>query len=129
MLLRVKSSVGLGAALLLSLLAACSPRDNPPNTPSAPSGPDTVTTLGHYYYSAQASDPDGDSIAAKFIWDDTLTNGWTAFVPGGSRVPILINVLHESASPAASSSSAEMHSSQVVSTPTRRPMARAVSEE
>lgn len=53
---------------------------------------DTISGLprwavGRWYHaSAHVTDPDGDSVAVKFVWDDSQAGGWSAFVPSGSVV-------------------------------------------
>jgi outer membrane protein assembly factor BamB len=34
----------------------------------------------------KVTDPDGDSVAVKFIWSDSLTSGWSPFVASGGTV-------------------------------------------
>ena len=36
-----------------------------------------------YHVSVQVIDPDADSVAVKFVWDESLATGWSAFVPSG----------------------------------------------
>jgi hypothetical protein len=53
---------------------------------------DTMTGLrrwavGRWYHtSVRVTDPDADSVAVKFIWDDSLTTGWSALIPSGSTI-------------------------------------------
>jgi len=43
--------------------------------------------VGRWYHaSAHVTDPDGDSVAVKFVWDDSQAGAWSAFVPSGSVV-------------------------------------------
>ena len=39
-----------------------------------------------YRASVRFTDPDGDSVAVKFVWGDLPTAGWSAYVPSGSVV-------------------------------------------
>jgi len=57
--------------------------NQPPNTPSAPSGPDTGTPGASYTFSATTTDPDGDDVAFNFDWGDRTESGWTSFVASG----------------------------------------------
>jgi hypothetical protein len=57
---------------------------HPPNTPSAPSGPDSGTHGPSYSFSASTTDPDGDDVAFNFDWGDETESGWTSFVASGS---------------------------------------------
>ncbi len=56
---------------------------HPPNTPSAPSGPDSGTHGPSYSFSATTTDPDGDDVAFRFKWGDETESGWTSFVRSG----------------------------------------------
>ena len=60
------------------------PENQPPNTPSSPSGPDTGTPGASYNFSATTTDPDGDQVAFKFSWGDGTESGWTSFVDSAS---------------------------------------------
>jgi len=60
------------------------PENEPPNTPSAPTGPDSGTPGSPYTFSATTTDPDGDDIAFKFDWGDGSQSDWTSFVASGS---------------------------------------------
>jgi hypothetical protein len=39
-----------------------------------------------YRVGFNVTDPDGDSVAVKFLWDDGRSSGWSAFMPSGSDV-------------------------------------------
>jgi len=39
-----------------------------------------------YHLSLSVSDPEGDSVAVKFLWGDLPAAGWSAFVPSGSVI-------------------------------------------
>ena len=58
--------------------------NQPPNTPSAPSGPSSGDPGVSYSFTATTTDPDGDQIAFKFDWGDGSESGWTSFVNSGS---------------------------------------------
>jgi hypothetical protein len=55
----------------------------PPNTPSAPIGPDTGVKATDYTFSALTTDPEGDQIYYKFNWDDGTTSDWIGPVDSG----------------------------------------------
>ncbi|MBA7477865.1 hypothetical protein ES707_13280 [subsurface metagenome] len=58
--------------------------NNPPNTPLAPTGPDTGNPGTSYYFAAATYDPDGDQVCYKFDWGDGSESDWTSFVDSGS---------------------------------------------
>jgi hypothetical protein len=39
-----------------------------------------------YHASVRVNDPDGDSVAVKFVWGDVPESGWSAYVPSDSVV-------------------------------------------
>jgi len=57
---------------------------HPPNTPQAPTGPDSGTHGPSYSFSTTTTDPDGNDVAFKFSWGDGTESGWTSFVKSGS---------------------------------------------
>ena len=57
--------------------------NNPPYTPSKPSGPANGNVDESYSYSASTTDPDGDSVRYYFDWDDG-TGDWTSYGSSGS---------------------------------------------
>jgi len=57
--------------------------NNPPNTPSVPSGPTSGSPGTSYAYDASATDPDGDQVKYYFDWDDG-SGDWTGLVASGS---------------------------------------------
>ncbi len=59
------------------------PANNPPNTPSMPSGPSSGYTGIPYSYSASSTDPDGDQVKYTFDWGDGTTSE-TGFVDSGT---------------------------------------------
>ncbi|HEC75722.1 MAG TPA: PKD domain-containing protein, partial [Thermoplasmatales archaeon] len=61
------------------------PPNNPPNTPTKPSGPSYGYTGTSYSYSTFAIDPDGDKIRYYFDWGDG-TKEWTNFVDSGQTI-------------------------------------------
>jgi len=55
--------------------------NNPPNTPSTPSGQTTGNVGTSYSYSTSADDPDGDQVQYRFDWDASGSHdysGWTS---------------------------------------------------
>jgi hypothetical protein len=61
------------------------PTNNPPNTPSTPSGPTSGEPGISYTYSTSATDPDGDPIRYGWDWDgDGTVDEWSDFVVSGT---------------------------------------------
>ena len=58
--------------------------NQPPHTPSSPSGPDSGTPGTSYDFTATTTDPDGDQVAFKFDWGDGSQSNWTSYVNSGS---------------------------------------------
>jgi hypothetical protein len=57
--------------------AACSITDNhPPNIPDIPSGPTEGEAETEYIFSANTTDPEGDSIYYLFDWGDETSGDW-----------------------------------------------------
>ena len=60
------------------------PEENdPPLTPSTPTGPSEGETNTAYEFSGLTTDPDGDNIAYQFDWGDETFSDWTSFVATG----------------------------------------------
>ncbi len=57
--------------------------NQPPNTPSSPSGPGSGMRDVSYSFSATTTDPDGDQVAFKFDWGDGTESGWSSYVGSG----------------------------------------------
>jgi hypothetical protein len=58
----------------------------PPDMPSTPAGPDTVSVGSGYDFSALAGDPNGDRVHLQFDWGDGDTSDWSALVSEGTQV-------------------------------------------
>jgi hypothetical protein len=61
--------------------------NNPPDTPSTPSGPTSVSEGVSYTYTTSTTDPDGDQVKYGFDFDndgDIVYGHWTGFIPSGS---------------------------------------------
>ncbi|UCG43479.1 MAG: hypothetical protein JSU73_02355, partial [candidate division WOR-3 bacterium] len=71
----------LGAAVLVGCW-----KNEPPGVPSTPSGPDSAWTGAGCTFSSSAEDPDGDSVAIRFDWDDGGTSDWSPYVLSGETV-------------------------------------------
>jgi len=60
------------------------PPNQPPYTPSAPTGPSNLNTGQTGTYSTSATDPDGDQVQYRFDWDDGTISTWTNLVNSGT---------------------------------------------
>jgi len=60
--------------------------NNPPSTPSEPSGPSTGDVGTSYSFSTSTTDPDGDNIAYQFNWGDANISSWSSYVSSGTSV-------------------------------------------
>jgi hypothetical protein len=58
----------------------------PPQMADTLSGLPRWATDRWYHTSVRVTDPDGDSVAAKFVWGDLPATGWSAFYPSGSVI-------------------------------------------
>jgi hypothetical protein len=59
--------------------------NRPPETPSAPTGPNSATIGTSYLYVTSATDPDGDHIIYTFDWGDGSAQSQTGSVNSGSN--------------------------------------------
>jgi hypothetical protein len=75
----------MGAYSLALVLASCSTRNHPPNTPEKPLGPATGLIGETLSYTTRTNDPDGDNVQIRFAWDDD-TAGWSSFIPSGQSL-------------------------------------------
>jgi hypothetical protein len=64
----------------------CERTNNPPGTPTMPSG----TITGHhgtsYTYSTSSTDPDGDTLFYRFDWGDTTISSWLGSYQSGEQM-------------------------------------------
>ena len=60
------------------------PYNNPPSTPSRPSGSSSGYAGITYTYSTSATDPDGDKVQYSFDWGDGTVSSWTSSVYSGN---------------------------------------------
>lgn len=73
-------------AMAVSLLTCR--RNNPPDTPVALDWPSAVWLDSVVEYRVAVSDVDGDSVAVRFEWADSVISGWSAFFPSGDTVTV-----------------------------------------
>jgi leucine-zipper-like transcriptional regulator 1 len=76
---------------LLIIVFSCKKKttteNNPPNKPSAPLFTSGENLIGdNITFQVLASDPDGDSISARFNWGDGDTSSWGNFIPSGDTI-------------------------------------------
>lgn len=64
--------------------------NNPPNTPTQPSGPTTVYVGNWYLYTTVTTDPDGDNVSYGWDGGDGIVNYWTSFYPSGETCRVCI---------------------------------------
>jgi hypothetical protein len=78
--------------LFVLTLPGCPFKDNPPNTPAAPTGPTQVGKKSSYTYSAVTSDPEGDSIYFEFSHsnDGYVHSTWSGPVASGRAASVEI---------------------------------------
>ena len=62
--------------------------NQPPNTPSAPTGPSIGDPGVSYSFTATTTDPDADQVAFKFDWGDGSQSGWSSYVNSGGSATI-----------------------------------------
>jgi hypothetical protein len=88
-----KVFLSLAALLFILLLPGCPFKDNPPNTPAAPTGPTEVSRESSYTYSATTTDPDGDSLYLEFDYHtgDYENSYWSELLPSGGIGSVQVN--------------------------------------
>jgi outer membrane protein assembly factor BamB len=76
-----------GVSAVISVLVV---RDNySPTIPATPTGPASGYVDSSYEFSTSASDPDGDSVSIRFLWDDSDTSLWSPWVVNTATVSML----------------------------------------
>ena len=68
------------------LLTDCWKKNHPPDTPDIPGGSTTGRVDYAYNFSVEAIDPDGDSVAARCVWEDGDTSDWSPLDISGKVV-------------------------------------------
>ena len=81
-----KIAAALAAALLVIALPSCKKPNHPPDTPAAPSGPDSGAVGDTLTFTASATDPDDDSVSIRFDWGYGDTSDWSALFASGETV-------------------------------------------
>ena len=83
--IRVKACNEKGAQSAWSPSLAFRP-SHPPQLADSEFGRSRWAVDRWYHASARVTDPDGDSVAVRFVWGDLPASGWSAFVPSDSVV-------------------------------------------
>jgi outer membrane protein assembly factor BamB len=73
----------LSAALALVAVSSC--KNRPPAIAQAPDGPVNCYPNGSYTYGVIATDPNGDNVATRFDWGDSISD-WTDYAASGEQV-------------------------------------------
>jgi outer membrane protein assembly factor BamB len=76
----------LSAALLVVGVSSCR-KNRPPDVPAVPTGSSVCFKDTTYTFTTTATDPDGDSVAVRFIGVD-LPSGWSGWFPSGDTVAL-----------------------------------------
>jgi outer membrane protein assembly factor BamB len=85
----VKAQVQDNSGLLSNWSEPCSIRiiiDEPPLTPSIPSGQDSGKINISYDFASSTTDSDGDKIAIRFDWGNGDTSDWSSFKSTGDTI-------------------------------------------
>jgi outer membrane protein assembly factor BamB len=81
-----RSFLSLSAALALAVLFSC--KNHPPDVPDVPAGPEYCFEDAVYTFSAIATDPDDDSVAVRFDWDDSTMSDWSGWFASGRAIEL-----------------------------------------
>jgi len=76
----------LSVTLTLVILASC--RNHRPDVPTVPAGPEYCFKDATYTFTTIASDPDDDSVAARFDWGDSTTSDWSGWSASGHTIAL-----------------------------------------
>ncbi|MBU0497969.1 MAG: hypothetical protein KKG04_08475 [Candidatus Thermoplasmatota archaeon] len=63
--------------------------NQPPDTPTTPSGPSEGITDIDYEFITSTDDPDGDDVYYWFDWGDGTTSGWIGPYPSGTSISMI----------------------------------------
>jgi len=84
---KAEDSNGAQSSFSSALTVVISGANNPPNTPSTPTGTTAGNTGTSYTYSTSATDPDADNVKYGWDWDgDSTVDEWTSFQSSGTTV-------------------------------------------
>ena len=77
---------GLESDWSMAKTARIGPANRAPDAPWHIDGPFEGHRFRSYEFSANARDPDGDSVSVRFDWGDGDTSGWSSYVGSGKSV-------------------------------------------
>ena len=77
----------LSAALLVVGVSSCR-KNRPPDVPAVPTGPDICFKDSAYSFTTTAIDPDGDSVAVRFVSTDGSESNWSGWFASGDTVAL-----------------------------------------
>ena len=77
----------LSATLLVVGVSSCK-KNHPPDAPAVPTGPAYCFKEMTYTFSASATDPDDDSVAARFDWGDSTMSEWSGWSTSGRAITL-----------------------------------------
>lgn len=77
------------AALALVVAAGLSCKSNhAPDVPALPANPTYCSKDTTYTFRTIVNDPDGDRVAARFDWGDSIVSAWTSLEPSGDTITL-----------------------------------------
>jgi hypothetical protein len=76
-------AVGFGIVFSLFIFTSCKKKNNAPEIPTTPAGPETGMINTSYSFSSSAIDLEDEKVAIRFAWGDGDTSNWSGFVASG----------------------------------------------
>ncbi|UCG43299.1 MAG: hypothetical protein JSU73_01380, partial [candidate division WOR-3 bacterium] len=73
-------------ALAIAAIGCKKAPNEAPEVPSVPAGPGSGSRNSQIVFSSSAEDPDGDSVAIRFDWDDGDTSNWSPWAASGDTI-------------------------------------------
>ena len=83
---RSRSALVLLSAALLIVVSSC--KNRPPAIAQAPDGPTSCYPNQQYTYAVAPTDPNGDNVAVRFDWGDSIVSDWTDWSSSGVDVTL-----------------------------------------
>jgi len=83
---RNRNALSLMLSVLLLVVASC--RNRPPAFAQAPDGPTNCYPNRPYTFTVAATDPNGDNVAIRFDWGDSVVSDWTEWEGSGVEVAL-----------------------------------------
>jgi outer membrane protein assembly factor BamB len=78
----------LAAALAGSIVAGLACQNHLPDVPAVPTGPAYCCKDTTYTFMTIVNDPDGDRVAVRFDWGDSVVSDWSGMVPSGDTITL-----------------------------------------